>query len=139
MPSQKGFTLIEVMIAVAIVGVLAALAIPTYQNYIGRSEATSALASISPLKSAIEDIYVEGAGSASITFANLHSTATGSPLGELSLNNWTNSGEGNLRFDFTGKAGPKTAGANIVLTRTVAGTWACTSTLAPEIKPLVCR
>ncbi|MEN0107526.1 MAG: pilin [Pseudomonas sp.] len=139
MPSQKGFTLIEVMIVVAIIGVLAAIAIPAYQNYIGRSEAISALASITPLKTAVEDIYVEGSGSASITFANLHTSATISPLGEISLNDWTNSGEGNMTFDFNGKAGPKTSGANIVLTRTSLGTWVCTSTLAPEMKPQTCR
>ena len=53
MNTQKGFTLIELMIVVAIIGILAAIAIPAYQNYIARSQASEAFTLAGGLKTAI--------------------------------------------------------------------------------------
>lgn len=55
MNAQKGFTLIELMIVVAIVGILAAIAIPQYQNYIARSQVTEAFTLMNGAKTAIQD------------------------------------------------------------------------------------
>jgi type IV pilus assembly protein PilA len=55
MNAQKGFTLIELMIVVAIIGILAAIAIPAYQNYIARSQVSEAFSMTSAMKTTIAE------------------------------------------------------------------------------------
>ena len=50
---SKGFTLIELMIVVAIVGILVAVAVPSYNNYVARAKITEGLVSVNPIKSEI--------------------------------------------------------------------------------------
>src|SRR5690625_3309519 len=58
--TQQGFTLIELMIVVAIIGILAAVAIPQYQNYIAKSQVSRVMAETGALRTAIEACMMEG-------------------------------------------------------------------------------
>ncbi|PTY38962.1 hypothetical protein BGP77_09405 [Saccharospirillum sp. MSK14-1] len=60
MHKQQGFTLIELMIVVAIVGILAALAVPTYQDHIARTQVNRVYGELTALKSNVEDRLMRG-------------------------------------------------------------------------------
>lgn len=62
--AQQGFTLIELMIVVAIIGILAAIAVPAYQDYMTRAKWSDALSSVGAIKLAIEECLNDNGGSA---------------------------------------------------------------------------
>jgi len=68
--AQKGFTLIELMIVVAIIGILAAVAIPAYQDYITKAKLSKIPPAVAPLKLAIASFAQEYGGDYSTITAN---------------------------------------------------------------------
>ena len=61
---QKGFTLIELMIVIAIIGILAAVAVPQYSQYTNRAKFSEVKIAVSPIKSAVEDCFQRNNGDA---------------------------------------------------------------------------
>ena len=77
---QKGFTLIELMIVIAIIGILAAIAIPAYQNYTIRSQVTEGLSLAAGWKTAISEYYAQNGA-----FPTCSTTAAAGAAGCISV------------------------------------------------------
>lgn len=164
MNAQKGFTLIELMIVVAIIGILAAIAIPAYQNYIARSQASEALSLLGGLKTPLIDITgSSGLANACSTNAAIPANPAATPpvlarpAGALNTaNGYTLNGKyvqtitaaatGTDSCKLTATFKPagsglndKIAGQTVSFTYTVAtGDWSCTSSLEQSVRPSTC-
>jgi type IV pilus assembly protein PilA len=81
MKNQKGFTLIELMIVVAIIAILAAIALPQYKNYTARAKITQAIATVAGEKIKVAENYASEASDICAGVAN----CTGADLGDVTL------------------------------------------------------
>jgi type IV pilus assembly protein PilA len=77
---QKGFTLIELMIVIAIIGILAAIAIPAYQNYTIRAQVTEGISMAAGWKTAISEYYAQNGA-----FPTGSTTAAAGAAGKVSV------------------------------------------------------
>ncbi|GAB2490382.1 pilin [Arenimonas alkanexedens] len=126
---QKGFTLIELMIVVAIIAILAAIALPAYQDYIARSQVTAGLADIRGGVTAYEELINRGTGI--VNNGNIGLAAATTRCAPLDVAGTATTGPWTLTCNLEGN--PKVSSGTVVLTRNNSGAWNC-STTAVEAK-----
>ena len=139
---QKGFTLIELMIVVAIIGILAAIAIPAYQDYIARSQMTEAMSLASGLKTNVTETYGQIG-----TLTGINSGTNGIPASaDIKGSYVAQVAVANGVITSTMKSSGVSSGITSqtltltpdVTTQTGSVTWACTSSAKQKYVPKAC-
>ncbi|RMH85302.1 prepilin-type N-terminal cleavage/methylation domain-containing protein [Pseudomonas sp. AOB-7] len=141
---QQGFTLIELMIVVAIIGILAAIAIPAYQDYTIRAQVTEGMSLASGVRTAVSEVYQStgsfptGNGSAGVAAA----TAINGNYVESVTVASTGTNTGTITALFSSGANPAITGQNLVLTGSGSAgsvTWDCAGSVDAKYRPSSCR
>jgi type IV pilus assembly protein PilA len=144
MKLQKGFTLIELMIVIAIIGILAAIALPAYQDYTVRSKISEGLNMVGAAKLAVAETY-DSTGS-----FKANNTSYGLPLATSIKGNYVSTITATqstitITYKPTGIGGTPTAngGSLIMVASTTAGSveWSCTraTAIVAKYRPANCR
>jgi prepilin-type N-terminal cleavage/methylation domain-containing protein len=136
---QRGFTLIELMIVVAIVGILAAVALPAYQDYTIRAQVTELMSLTDGAKVAVTEYY-QTKGALPSTSAD---AGYGGASGKYTTTVDLAAGVITATADTT-NSNPKIQGKTITLTPVTTGTnntlvWSCAGTVDVKYRPSSCR
>ena len=121
MKQAQGFTLIELMISVAIIGILASIAIPSYNSYIAKSELAAALYEITPSRVQFEVRINDGQTSVSI--ADIGLLASSNRCALIATDYDPSTAFGSVTCTLRGS--PEVINHTIALIRSSAGAWSC--------------
>ncbi len=138
---QKGFTLIELMIVVAIIGILAAVALPAYQDYIARSQVAEAVGLGSGSKTPLAE-YFSDRGIWPMKATDVMGNTAGKYVSIITLGGATGT-TGTLSIEARMKdasINSSITSATLVYTSSDAKQWSCTSGTIPQrFRPSACR
>jgi len=138
---SKGFTLIELMIVVSIIGILASIAVPSYQDYIAKAQIGEAIQLLDGAHSIIEEDVFQTATFPRDTsdLTNLGVRIQGT-YGHITTSANAEASTGTLKYTYTsGNSQLTIANKNTVLfTRDINGIWLCSSTLPAKLVPKTC-
>ena len=141
MTKQSGFTLIELMIVVAIIGVLSAVAIPQYQNYVARAQVSEGFSLLGSGKMAVAEYYNEN-GSFPANNATARLGAANTIIGKYVGSVTVDAGKLTVAFNTT-TAHSKLQGKNFALTPKDNGgsiSWTCSvGTVGVDYLPNSCQ
>ena len=142
MKKQQGFTLIELMIVVAIIGILAAIAIPAYSDYTIRAQVSEGLTLAGGAKAAVSE-YVMDRGTFPTTNTNAGLSAAVSINGKYTTSVSNTSGRLTITYGGTSAHAQLATDTLILSARTTTGSviWTCQTggTVAPKHRPATCR
>ncbi len=127
----SGFTLIELMIVVAVIGILSSVAIPQYQNYVKKTQLGAALATIAALKINVEDHVVTKGSFPTVTNSDVATELGASSSAQGSVESKAaSSGTYSGQIIFTLNTTTQFSGKKLALNREENGEWKCVTDIA---------
>lgn len=144
MKKQQGFTLIELMIVIGIIGILAVIALPSYQDYVARAQVSEGIQLAASMKTHVEEAYADK-GSLPISVPVPNKADAGNYVDIVSID-----GNGVITAKFRAMSSSSIKGKTVMLVPSFAPSskikngsvvtvWACSGTVDEKYLPVTCK